>query len=125
MEIHERLLLFRERLGLNKTEMAKKLQKSHVAYGNYESGKDRLNINLLLMLANMGCDLHWLITGESPPQSTIPGIQPGAPPDGNMKQCLDIIQKLVEENRHLQKNIDETRAIKIPKKNGTDNAAGS
>ncbi len=63
LQFYERLLTFRESLGVSQEEMSKKIQVSKRSYCAYELGETAPSAKLLTALASMGADVGYLLTG--------------------------------------------------------------
>lgn len=59
-----RMAEFREKLDLNKSEMAERLGLKQRAYAFYEAGERKIPPEVLERLAAMGLNLNWLSTGQ-------------------------------------------------------------
>lgn len=64
MEIYDRLRLIREADGSSQARFAAKFGVAQSTYGQWEVGKRSIPDEFKIQLANIGIDLHWLITGE-------------------------------------------------------------
>ncbi|WP_208948339.1 helix-turn-helix domain-containing protein [Segnochrobactrum spirostomi] len=65
MSFHDRLREWRESTGRTQEEMAQALEMSLQSYSRYERGVREPKASHLQMLSSMGCDLTWLVTGET------------------------------------------------------------
>jgi DNA-binding XRE family transcriptional regulator len=63
-DIGVRLKEFRDMRGYDQTTLAENLGTAQNTISRIESGRLPLRILHLVSLANLGCDLQWLITGE-------------------------------------------------------------
>lgn len=63
MKINERLLEERNRLGLNKGEMAQAGGVANSTYSNYENGNRSPDADFLAAIAKAGCDVLYIVTG--------------------------------------------------------------
>lgn len=63
-ETKTRLAIFRETLGINQTELSKKIGIHQRNWSRYESGDVSPPEDVLLKLASLGLNLHWLHTGD-------------------------------------------------------------
>jgi phage repressor protein C with HTH and peptisase S24 domain len=59
-----RLVVFREYIGLNQTEMAKRIGIHQRNWSRYENGEVSTPEEVLIKLASEGLNLHWYHTGE-------------------------------------------------------------
>lgn len=65
MDIGNRLLEHREKLGLTQKEVAALLKMSETNYGEIERGNKKLTVERLVQLSEvLDVDLTWLLTGE-------------------------------------------------------------
>ena len=64
MEIYDRLRQIREADGSSQTRFAAKFGVAQSTYGQWEIGKRSIPDEFKIQLANIGINLHWLITGE-------------------------------------------------------------
>lgn len=112
MEIYERLYQFRTKvLDLKKNEMAEKLGMSPSNYGKCEDGTIQLNFETMKKLSDLGMDLHWLITGKSPPQSsTAPPGEPNKPESFDLAVCKALLEEKDKKYEALMKLLSETIA---------------
>jgi len=62
-QIAERLKIFRTHLGLSQKNLSPKLGISQQSYAKYELGITEPSCDTFGLLANMGLNIHWLITG--------------------------------------------------------------
>lgn len=62
--VNERMKLMRNSFGLSQNALGDKLGITQTTYANYESGKANVPDSVKQNLANLGVNLHWLITGE-------------------------------------------------------------
>lgn len=60
----DRLRQIREALGLNQSEMAKKIGKTQKAWSTYETGENKISPAVYLKLGELGFNIEWLKTGE-------------------------------------------------------------
>jgi len=65
----ERLKQFRESLNLDQKAFAKRVGAGARTYQEYEAGRSSPKVAVLLKLAEMGCDLTWLLTSKRVDQS--------------------------------------------------------
>lgn len=63
-EIGERLRAFRQALGCSQEELASRLQVPLRTYQNYDQGRSAPKAHALKHLADLGINIHWLLTGE-------------------------------------------------------------
>lgn len=66
MEICGRLKLVRDEFEESQAKFSKRLGIAQNTWGQYEIGKRSIPDDLKQQLADMGINLHWLITGEGP-----------------------------------------------------------
>jgi len=64
--VFERLKEFRQQKKITAKDMAEFLSKDYSGYLLCEHGKRNLQLDDILFLFNMGCNLNWLIAGEGP-----------------------------------------------------------
>lgn len=64
MELHERIKIARESLGLNQKEIAQKLDIAYRSWQGYEDGDNIPGGKALGNIASMGINLNWLLTGK-------------------------------------------------------------
>ena len=64
IQIGERLFQIREKLGLNQTFFAKKLNLLTQTYSRYEKGERDLPDSVKIILRESGVNIDWLLTGE-------------------------------------------------------------
>lgn len=59
----DRLRQIRETLGLNQSEMAKKIGKTQKAWSTYETGENKISPAVYLKLGDLGFNIEWLKSG--------------------------------------------------------------
>ncbi|WP_084174666.1 XRE family transcriptional regulator [Afifella pfennigii] len=64
-DLSGRLAAERKRLALSQREMAAAVGVSKTSWENYEAGKSSPGARVLASLAELGADLHWLLTGAA------------------------------------------------------------
>jgi transcriptional regulator with XRE-family HTH domain len=65
----ERITSARKKAGLTQAEAAIKLGISHSTIQRYETGAREPNLGVCIDMAKLyGVNLHWLVTGEMPPE---------------------------------------------------------
>lgn len=81
MNAGDRIRAFREALGLTQQEMAAKIGVPFRTFQSYESGSSTPKFAYLQRLAELGCDIAWLITGipAAPMSAPVSQPQPDAP----------------------------------------------
>ena len=62
--MNERLREIRQNTGKSQREFSNLFNIAQQTYANYELGKSSIPENLYLELAQMGINIHWLVTGE-------------------------------------------------------------
>lgn len=70
--IGERLKEFRVKKGLTQQGMAEVFGVQKRGYIHYEQDERKVSPEQLIQIAHLGCDVHWLLTGEervSPPET--------------------------------------------------------
>lgn len=70
----ERLLLERERLGLNRSEAADRLGVGRAAYTHYESGRSTPDVTLLAKAHELGMDAWWIMSGIPHAESALDAV---------------------------------------------------
>lgn len=60
----DRLRQIREALGLNQSEMAKKIGKTQKAWSTYETGENKISPAVYLKLGDLGFNIDWLKDGS-------------------------------------------------------------
>lgn len=60
----DRLRQIREALGLNQSEMAKKIGKTQKAWSTYETGENKISPAVYLKLGDLGFNIDWLKEGS-------------------------------------------------------------
>lgn len=63
LAVCDRLKIYRNSLGLSQAKFAAKLGKAQSYYSTIEKGKSRPSAEILLAIANLGCDMNWLMLG--------------------------------------------------------------
>jgi transcriptional regulator with XRE-family HTH domain len=79
--IAARLIEARNKLGLTQREMAKRLNLSLRTYAHSEGAERAMDTNELMILADLGVDSMWLLTGESSVKTIDPSARPNDLPD--------------------------------------------
>ena len=64
LNLPSRFKLFRDHLGLSEKEMAEKLGVALTSWTSYELGTGVAEKDVLQNLANLGCNIDWLLTGK-------------------------------------------------------------
>lgn len=62
--IESRLFQLRRHLGLSQEEMAKKIRRSTRGWQTYERGEKMPGGDVFYFLAQIGVNIHWLVTGR-------------------------------------------------------------
>lgn len=66
LNIAEKMRFIRKSMGLNQTEMAKKVDLSQRTWSSYETGRSNPPLKVLMKLAEMGYTIPGLTTGSAP-----------------------------------------------------------
>lgn len=66
MEINDRLRLIRDRKGESQAKYAIRFGLPQSTYAQYEKGGRSIPDELKMQLAQMGINIHWLVTGDGP-----------------------------------------------------------
>ncbi len=64
LAVCKRLRIYRNSLGLNQAKFAAKIGKAQSYYSIIEQGKARPSAEILLAIAQLGCDMNWLLLGN-------------------------------------------------------------
>ena len=66
MEINDRLRMLREKAGKSQAKFAIDFNLPQSTYAQYEKGGRAVPDDLKQQLAQMGINIHWLVTGKGP-----------------------------------------------------------
>jgi len=130
-QIVERLKSFRAHLNLSQKGLSAKLGISQVSYAKYELGKTEPSCNSFRLLAGMGLNIHWLITGAGDMLLQTQGGERGCAENrpvkydsNNLETAIKIarfegrIEELEKQNRRYETIIREAVERSISEKKG-------